>query len=94
MIYCHGNETVVSQDYYSVHGENAIYIAKTFYKTLAVVKYIGGSNGLPGGPRQKCLYALQMLSRLHNDESKTRQPLEKLKAILVFCMFAHPYLLP
>jgi hypothetical protein len=40
------------QDHYSVHGENALFIATTFYKTLAVVKHIGGSeNGLPGkGP--------------------------------------------
>lgn len=46
------------QDYYSVHGENAIYIAKTFYKTLAVVKYIGGSNGLPG---ELHLYELSLM---------------------------------
>ena len=32
-----------------MHGEDALFIAKTFYKTLAVVKYIGGQqNGLPG----------------------------------------------
>ena len=37
------------QDFYTVHGDNAIFIAKTFYKTLAVVKYLGGKeNGLPG----------------------------------------------
>ena len=33
-----------------MHGENALFVAKTFYKTLAVVKYIGGKNGLPGSP--------------------------------------------
>ena len=37
-----------------MHGENATYIAKTFYKTLAVVKYIGGSNGLPGELHTLC----------------------------------------
>ena len=37
------------QDFYSVHGDNALFIARTFYKTTAVVKYAGGqANGLPG----------------------------------------------
>ena len=39
------------QDYYSVHGENAIFIAKSFYKTTAVVKTMGSSsNNLQGMP--------------------------------------------
>jgi len=43
------NVANLSQDHYSVHGENALFIATTFYKTLAVVKHIGGTeNGLPG----------------------------------------------
>jgi hypothetical protein len=47
------NETlpVVLQDFYSVHGENAVFIAKKFYKTTAVVKTMGaGSNTLQGAP--------------------------------------------
>lgn len=32
-----------------MHGENALFIARTFYKTTAVVKYAGGqASGLPG----------------------------------------------
>ena len=31
-----------------MHGESALFIARTFYKTTAVVKYAGGANGLPG----------------------------------------------
>ncbi len=52
------NQTVMSmamsvplQDYYSVHGENAVFIAKSFYKTTAVVKTMGSSsNNLQGMP--------------------------------------------
>ena len=39
------------QDFYSVHGENAVFIAKSFYKTTAVVKTMGSSsNNLQGEP--------------------------------------------
>ena len=39
------------QDFYSVHGENAVFIAKKFYKTTAVVKTMGsGINNLQGAP--------------------------------------------
>lgn len=31
-----------SQGFYSVHGEAALFIARDFYRTLAVVKYLGG----------------------------------------------------
>ena len=31
-----------------MHGESALFIARTFYKTTAVVKYAGGATGLPG----------------------------------------------
>ena len=42
------------QDYYSVHGENAVFIAKSFYKTTAVVKTMGSSsNNLQGTPLTK-----------------------------------------
>lgn len=35
-----------------MHGENALFVARTFYKTTAVVKYAGGqANGLPGMPQ-------------------------------------------
>lgn len=30
------------QGFYSVHGESALFIARDFYRTLAVVKYLGG----------------------------------------------------
>ena len=41
------------QDFYSVHGENAVFIAKSFYKTTAVVKTMGSSsNNLQGEPFQ------------------------------------------
>ena len=43
--------SVPLQDYYSVHGENAVFIAKSFYKTTAVVKTMGSSsNNLQGMP--------------------------------------------
>ncbi|KAK9813003.1 hypothetical protein WJX72_007194 [[Myrmecia] bisecta] len=43
--------------FYSVHGENALFIARQFYKTTAVVKYIGDpSNGLPGVTLNRNLY--------------------------------------
>jgi hypothetical protein len=43
-------ELHVLQDFYCVYGENALFIATTFYKTSAVVKYIGGPQGvgIPG----------------------------------------------
>jgi hypothetical protein len=42
---------IILQDFYSVHGENAVFIAKKFYKTTAVVKTMGsGSNNLQGAP--------------------------------------------
>lgn len=41
--------SIIMQDFYSVHGENAVFIAKKFYKTTAVVKTMGsGSNNLQG----------------------------------------------
>ncbi|KAJ1742373.1 MSH2 protein [Coemansia sp. RSA 1086] len=33
-------------DYYSVHGNDAEYIANVVYKTTSVIKYLGGSSGL------------------------------------------------
>ena len=37
------------QGFYSVHGEDAVFIARQFYKTTAVVKYLGQQDsGLPG----------------------------------------------
>ena len=39
------------QGFYSVHGEDALFIARQFYKTTAVVKYLGKQDhGLPGKP--------------------------------------------
>ena len=46
--------TAMVQDFHSVHGESALFIARTFYKTTAVVKYAGGANGLPGADWQLC----------------------------------------
>ncbi|CAG8439292.1 7439_t:CDS:10 [Ambispora leptoticha] len=36
-------------DYYSIHGEDALYIAQNFYKTSSVIKYLGGDvkKGIP-----------------------------------------------
>lgn len=40
----------VPQGFYSVHAEAALFIARDFYRTLAVVKYLGGPppSGTPG----------------------------------------------
>ncbi|KAJ1674747.1 MSH2 protein, partial [Spiromyces aspiralis] len=36
------------QEYYSVHGSDAVYVANVFYKTTTVIKHLGGSdNGIP-----------------------------------------------
>ncbi len=41
--------TAVLQGFYSVHGEDALFVARQFYKTTAVVKYLGKQDsGLPG----------------------------------------------
>ncbi|RIA91734.1 muts domain V-domain-containing protein, partial [Glomus cerebriforme] len=34
-------------DYYSVHGDDALYIAQNIYKTTSVIKYLGGENKIP-----------------------------------------------
>ncbi|KAI9206685.1 muts domain V-domain-containing protein [Polychytrium aggregatum] len=34
-------------DYYSVHGDDAHFVAQTIYKTSSVIKYLGGGDGLP-----------------------------------------------
>ncbi|CAG8456480.1 9119_t:CDS:10 [Diversispora eburnea] len=36
-------------EYYSVHGDDAIYISQTVYKTSSIIKYLGGDvkNGIP-----------------------------------------------
>jgi hypothetical protein len=36
------------QGFYSAHGENALFVARTFYRTTAVVKYLGGGAGSGG----------------------------------------------
>lgn len=38
------------QGFYSVHGDAALFIARDFYRTLVVVKYLGGPppSGTPG----------------------------------------------
>lgn len=38
------------QGFYSVHGDAAVTIARDFYRTLAVIKYLGGPppSGTPG----------------------------------------------
>ncbi|KAK9908301.1 hypothetical protein WJX75_005715 [Coccomyxa subellipsoidea] len=76
------------KDFYSVHGENALFIARTFYKTTAVVKYMGGSaTGLPGVTLNKNLfetalrhllvesaeYSVQMFEGSGTQWRKTRQ---------------------
>lgn len=52
----HVNQVLSSlQDFYSVHGENAVFIAKNFYKTTAVVKTMGSSsNSLQGAVQPSC----------------------------------------
>lgn len=43
--------------FYSVHGEDALFIARQFYKTTAVVKYLGKQDsGLPGVTLNRSLY--------------------------------------
>jgi hypothetical protein len=37
------------QGFYSVHGDNALFVARTFYRTTAVVKYLGAGGGGGGG---------------------------------------------
>ncbi len=32
-----------------MHGDNALYVARTFYRTTAVVKYLGGGSSGGGG---------------------------------------------
>lgn len=46
----HTTHTAATQGFYSVHGEAALFIARDFYRTLAVVKYLGGPppSGTPG----------------------------------------------
>ncbi|CAG8584587.1 940_t:CDS:10 [Funneliformis mosseae] len=36
-------------DYYSIHGDDALYVARDFYKTSSVIKYLGGdmNKGIP-----------------------------------------------
>lgn len=58
----------LAQDFYSCHGENALFMARTFYKSLAVVKYIGGSSkGLAGPPPLPCMppSSLRCRARAH-----------------------------
>ncbi|KAL3140673.1 hypothetical protein ABBQ32_005238 [Trebouxia sp. C0010 RCD-2024] len=43
--------------FYSVHGEDALFVARQFYKTTAVVKYLGKQdNGLAGVTLNRSLY--------------------------------------
>ncbi|KAL0034692.1 hypothetical protein WJX77_003027 [Trebouxia sp. C0004] len=43
--------------FYSVHGEDALFVARQFYKTTAVVKYLGKQDsGLPGVTLNRSLY--------------------------------------
>ena len=61
------------QDYYSVHGENAVFIAKSFYKTTAVVKTMGSSsNNLQGTPltRMSPHSAQLLMGRFGSDKSQ------------------------
>lgn len=46
---CMSKTSACVQGFYSVHGEDALFIARQFYKTTAVVKYLGKQDtGLPG----------------------------------------------
>ncbi len=37
--------------FYTVHGESALFIARQYYRTTAVIKYFGSvDTGLPGAP--------------------------------------------
>lgn len=44
------------QTFYTAHGDNALFIARNFYKTTAVLKYYGADGpkgGAGGGPDGK-----------------------------------------
>lgn len=42
--------------FFTCYGENALLVARQFYRTMAVVKYLGGSEGLPYVNLNRSLY--------------------------------------
>lgn len=44
---------------YSVHGESALFVAREYYKTTAVVKYIGGPPATGLTSTHYCVLAAQ-----------------------------------
>lgn len=45
------------KDFYSVHGDDALFVARAFYKTMTVVKYLGhGEGALPGVTLNNALF--------------------------------------
>ena len=39
-----GSGPFLFQDYYTVHGEDAVFVAKELYKTTAAIKYLGSGK--------------------------------------------------
>ncbi|CAG8560849.1 2783_t:CDS:10 [Ambispora gerdemannii] len=61
-----------SGDYYSVHGEDALYIAQNVYKTSSVIKYFGGNvkKGIPSCTLSRLAAESFLRNALLNEQMK------------------------